>query len=80
MDLVDEHPEWTVYEWPEHVRGDGKRFGQAQRWFTFRVRDDSTEPSPDGVEFRAWKWVEPAWLIEQVVAFRRASYARVLGA
>lgn len=77
VDLVDEFPEWTVYEWPSGVRKNG-RMGQVQRWFTFRVRADSVEPKPDGVEFVAWKWVKPQWLIDQVVEFRRPSYERVL--
>lgn len=76
--LVDEHPEWVAYEFPPEVRGDGKRLGQIQRWYTFRVRSDDVEPTPDGVEFVAWKWVEPDWLIDQVVAFRRDAYRRVL--
>ena len=37
----------------------GHRLGQAQRWFMFRVRDDTVEPTPDGVEFCTWRWVEP---------------------
>lgn len=80
VELVDEYPEWTIYEWPEHVRQQGKRLGQAQRWFTFRTRRDDVQPTPDGVEFVAWRWVEPAWLVDQVVEFRRPVYARVLGA
>ena len=78
--LVDEFHDWTVYEWPRQVRRSGKRFGQAQRWFTFRVRDDNIEPTPDQDEFVAWQWVERAWLIDQIVDFRRAAYRRVLGA
>jgi putative (di)nucleoside polyphosphate hydrolase len=84
VDLVDEYPEWTLYEWPEHVRQQGrqggKRLGQVQRWFTFRVRDDDVEPAPDGVEFVSWKWVDAEWLIGQVVEFRRPGYERVLRA
>jgi len=77
--LVGEHPEWTVYEWPaDVVRGDA-RLGQAHRWFFFRPLREDIEPSPDGREFGAWKWVEPGWLIEQVVEFRREPYQRVLG-
>lgn len=79
VELIDEHPEWTLYEWPDHVQQQGKRLGQAHRWFTFRVRDDDVEPAPDGVEFVAWKWVDPEWLIDQVVPFRRPGYQRVLG-
>ncbi len=78
VDLVAEYPDWTVYEWPADVRQNGKRLGQAQRWFTFKVRRADVEPSPDGVEFISWRWVEPSWLIDQVVGFRRAAYERVL--
>jgi putative (di)nucleoside polyphosphate hydrolase len=83
VDLVDEYPEWTLYEWPAELRSDGRRhsgqrLGQAQRWFVFAVRSDDVEPTPDGVEFRSWRWADRAWLIDQVVEFRRPSYERVL--
>lgn len=80
VELIEEFSEWTVYEWPNGARESGRRLGQAQRWFTFRVVSDNIVPSPDGVEFVSWKWVEPEWLIEQVVEFRRSGYERVLGA
>jgi len=78
VDLVGEHPTWMVYEFPDHVRSDGKRLGQAQRWYFFRVHDDDVVPTPDQVEFVAWRWVERSWLIEQVVNFRRDAYRAVL--
>lgn len=77
VDLVEEFAEWTAYTYPEGVRTDG-RMGQAQRWFTFRVRDEGTEPEPDGVEFTDWRWVARDWLVEHAVEFRRSSYRRVL--
>lgn len=77
VELVDEFPEWTAYTFPNGTRKNG-RMGQAQRWFTFRVRDEATRPTPDGVEFSDWKWVDPAWLVEHTVEFRRPSYRRVL--
>lgn len=76
--LVDEYPEWTVYEWPDGVRKNG-RLGQVQRWFFFDAKFDDLSPVPDGREFVAWKWAEVDWLIDQVVEFRKASYRRVLG-
>lgn len=75
--LIDEYPEWTVYQWPDGVRKNG-RLGQAQRWFSFRVVDDTVEPTPDGIEFGDWRWVERSWLVDNVVDFRRDSYRRVL--
>jgi len=76
--LTDEYPEWTVYEWPNGVKR-GNRLGQAQRWFFFEILDDDIEPTPDGEEFDDWKWAETDWLIDQIVAFRKPSYERVLG-
>jgi len=78
VELVGEHDDWLVTSWPVEVVGDGGRLGQVQRWFTFVVRTDGTEPTPDGREFQAWRWVTPAWLVDNVVAFKRAGYERVL--
>lgn len=78
VELVAEHPGWLVYEFPENVRGAGKRLGQAQRWFLFRVRADDVAPVPDEVEFVSWKWVEPTWLLAHVVEFRLATYRPAL--
>ena len=75
--LTDELPDWTVYEWPRRAL-DSKRLGQVHRWFFFDVVDPAVEPAPDGTEFSTWRWVEPEWLIAQVVAFRRASYRKSL--
>jgi putative (di)nucleoside polyphosphate hydrolase len=78
VDLLGEHPDWVVYEFPDQIRSAGKRLGQAQRWYLFRVRSDDVIPTPDEVEFVAWKWVEPAWLLEHVVEFRLAAYRAVI--
>jgi putative (di)nucleoside polyphosphate hydrolase len=78
-----EFPEWVAYEWPEDVRRehgrDGRRRGQVQKWFVFDALHADIEPSPDGSEFVTWKWVDPSWMIANVVEFRRAAYERVLG-
>lgn len=78
-----EHPEWLSYEWPPEVRakktGPRDRIGQTQRWFFFEAATADVEPTPDGSEFTAWKWVKPRWLIDHVVEWRRGPYQRVLG-
>jgi len=78
VELVDEHDDWVAYAWPLEVAAGRRGVGQVQRWFTFRLLDDATEPTPDGSEFVAWQWVERGWLVEHVVAFRREAYRRVL--
>jgi putative (di)nucleoside polyphosphate hydrolase len=76
--LVDEHHEWTVYAWPSSMR-ESQRFGQVHRWFFFEPLGDHIEPTPDGREFRGWRWIEPSELIELVVEFRKGPYRQVLG-
>ena len=74
--LVGEHPSWVVYEWPAEFRD--KRRGQVQRWFFFEVERADVEPVVDEVEFQAWRWCTPEWLIYQVVEFRADAYREVL--
>jgi putative (di)nucleoside polyphosphate hydrolase len=76
--LVDEHAEWTVYAWPTSMR-DSERIGQVHRWFFFEPVGDWIEPTPDGKEFRGWRWMQPDELIDRVVDFRKGPYRQVLG-
>ena len=78
VEMTGEHPMWMAYEFPEHVRSQGKRLGQVQRWYFFRAVEDDVVPRPDGVEFVAWRWVERRWLVEHVVGFRSDVYRAVL--
>jgi putative (di)nucleoside polyphosphate hydrolase len=77
-----EYPDWVAYEWPVEVMEvhgrDGRRRGQIQKWFLFDAHHADIEPTPDGVEFVAWQWVEPSWLVAQVPDWRRTAYERVL--
>ncbi|MFT3854738.1 MAG: NUDIX domain-containing protein [Ilumatobacteraceae bacterium] len=77
-----EYPEWIAYEWPDEVKAvhgrDGKRLGQVQRWFLFDALSAEIEPRPDGREFCAWRWADPAGMIGHVPEWRRHGYARVL--
>jgi putative (di)nucleoside polyphosphate hydrolase len=76
--LVGEHEIWTVYEWPNAMRG-SDRLGQVHRWFFFEPLDESVTPAPDGSEFTRWQWMRPADLIERVVDFRKQPYRQVFG-
>lgn len=79
-----EHPDWIAYEWPDEVRSRKRaahlRLGQVQKWFVFVALSGDIVPVPDGTEFGAWQWVEPRWLVDNVLEWRRAGYERVLGA
>jgi putative (di)nucleoside polyphosphate hydrolase len=82
--LVREHPEWTVYEYPESpersptTSGRLDRLGAAHRWFFFRVNDDATTPIPDGSEFVSWAWWPVDQILSSVAEFRQPSYRSVL--
>lgn len=75
--LIDEYDGWTVYTWPPEMHSNG-RLGQVHRWFFFEPRSDSIAPTPDGTEFRDWKWMLVSDLIDRVVDFRKAPYRQVL--
>lgn len=77
--LTGERDGWTMYQYPGGATKRG-RIGQAHRWFFFEPRNGAMiEPRVDGREFRDWRWMVPAELIEQVVEFRRPAYVQVLG-
>lgn len=78
LELVVAGDEWIAYTWPAEVVRDRKGLGQTQQWFGLRLRDETDEPSPDGSEFTAWRWVDPDWLVAHVVEFRRTAYRRGL--
>ena len=65
-----EFPEWVAYEWPDDVSAStaATESGVARcsggSCSTRSTADIA--PSPDGSEFVAWQWVEPAWLIDHV--------------
>lgn len=79
VELVAEYPEWLVSEYSDDIRAKYHlRRGQAHKWLLFDARSDDPPVRCDGDEIAAWRWVDPRWLIEAVVDFRRPSYARVL--
>jgi putative (di)nucleoside polyphosphate hydrolase len=77
--LITERRKWTVYLIPgEWTRG--RRFaGQTQKWFLFSYKGeglpDLTQASDH--EFEALDWVDPTWLKEHVIAFRKKVYEEV---
>lgn len=65
-------------------RGWGGKFrGQAQRWFYFRINDESEinleAHEGHAPEFCEWKWVPfNAAMLEDIVPFKRRVYAELL--
>ena len=76
--VVDEYPDWVVYEYPPDLREKKGRLGQAHRWYLFDALRADIAPTPDGSEFVAWQWVTRGWMVENAVDFRQPGYRRVL--
>jgi putative (di)nucleoside polyphosphate hydrolase len=79
--VVAELPEWLGYELPAEYRSPKTGRGQVHKWFLLRAGTDDlpvrTDTTADA-EFRAWRWVDPAELAEQAVAFRQPVYRRLV--
>jgi putative (di)nucleoside polyphosphate hydrolase len=85
VEILGEATEWITYDLPADLVPriwKGRFRGQKQRWFLMRFMGEDAEvdiATPDP-EFSAWAWMDPAELIERIVPFKRATYARVFAA
>lgn len=75
--LLRTHPDWLAYELPVAFRSAKTGLGQVQRWFLLRG-SPSAPVRLDGKEFDSWQWMEPPLLLQSAVAFRKATYQKVL--
>lgn len=74
---------WRSYDLPADLarRMWGGRYrGQTQLWLAFRFDGSDAEIRLDGEhpEFRAWQWIEPVWLPQVIVPFKREVYLSVV--
>lgn len=70
--------DWLAYELPEAFRNEKVGRGQVQKWFLCRFLGSPADVTPDGVEFAAFKWVNPEGLPELTAPFRRSLYERLI--
>jgi putative (di)nucleoside polyphosphate hydrolase len=74
---------WLPYELPHHLvpkLWKGKYRGQEQMWFLLRFggTDDQVNIQTAEPEFRAWRWLAPAQMLDGIVPFKRDVYAHVV--
>lgn len=84
--ILRETPEPLRYDLPPELMGrlwGGRYRGQEQRWVAARflgaddeIRIDAPVPGAEP-EFSSWTWMRADDLIERIVPFKRAIYARV---
>ena len=81
--VLAEASNWLRYDLPHELVPqiwDGRWRGQKQRWFLMRFHgtDDQIVIDAEPAEFSRWKWIDPIELVDNIVPFKRAVYARVL--
>lgn len=73
---------WLNYDVPHDLVPQlwgGRYRGQKQRWFAVRFlgEDREIDIETEHPEFRCWRWMAAAEVIENAVAFKRDTYSRV---
>lgn len=81
--LVAQTADWLPYDFPAEIAGKrwgGKFRGQKQMWFLMRLEAPDTviDLTYKDVEFSSWRWMDPAALLDSIVAFKRPIYRQVL--
>ena len=83
IEIIKEIEKIYQYELPENLVGiiwKGKYRGQKQKWFITRFLGDEKEINLNTkhAEFIDWKWIEPKFLPEVIVNFKKDLYINLL--
>jgi putative (di)nucleoside polyphosphate hydrolase len=81
-EIVEEHPDWLVYDFPAELAAGGFRIaqkyrGQRQKWFALRFIGEDADIRLDAdehPEFDAWRWARIDELPQLAVPFKRPIY------
>ena len=82
VQVVRESGDWIPYDLPRDLAPrlwKGRYRGQTQKWFALKFVGvdgdiDIAGPHP---EFKAWRWMTPAALLDVIVPFKRDTYTQV---
>lgn len=82
-EIITSMAEWLYYDFPPHVlkKFDNKYRGQRTKWFALRFKGEDTDfnlNTHETPEFRSWKWIEIAKILDYVVHFKRESYEQIV--
>ena len=83
IEIIKEIDKIYQYELPENLVGiiwKGKYRGQKQKWFITRFLGEEKEINLNtkNAEFIDWKWIEPKFLPEVIVNFKKDLYINLL--
>ena len=82
--IVSKSKEWHYYELPKSIAyklWGGKFVGQKQKWFLFHFLGQDSEidiKNNSSPEFYNWKWVDPNYVSNEIVNFKKDIYKKVL--
>ncbi len=81
--MLAETRDWLRYDIPPQMVPTiwgGKFRGQRQRWYLMRFDGQDTQIDLETAhpEFSAWRWMAADDLLDSIVPFKRATYARVI--
>ena len=81
--VLKEIDNWLEYELPPNLLGKiwkGKYRGQKQKWFITRFLGKESEINlkTKNAEFIDWKWIEPKFLPNVIVSFKKDLYIKLL--
>lgn len=79
VEFVAELKDWTEYYLPPEWSRGRTFVGQKQKWFLFRYLGEGLPDIATAKhdEFSELKWVDPSWLQQHVIDFRKPVYATV---
>ncbi|SPH22809.1 RNA pyrophosphohydrolase [Ascidiaceihabitans donghaensis] len=83
--IVAQSEDWIPYDLPHALvpkLWKGRYRGQEQKWFLmqFSGTDADVNIQTEHPEFSAWRWLESADLVNNIVPFKRDVYVRVVEA
>jgi putative (di)nucleoside polyphosphate hydrolase len=84
VEILDETPDWLVYDLPKDVRKKvwkGKYRGQKQKWYAVRFLGEDADIDLNAhkhPEFSAWKWADMHHLPQLIVPFKRDLYQDIV--
>ena len=78
LESIARHPRPLAYELPEESRRWKTGRGQVHYWFLLRFTGADNEIKPEsGSEFRAWRWMRMADLLEYLPPFKTPVYEQL---
>ncbi|WP_299193349.1 RNA pyrophosphohydrolase [uncultured Litoreibacter sp.] len=81
--VIAETPEWLPYDLPHDLvpkLWKGKYRGQEQKYFLLRFHGEDSDINIETEipEFSRWQWMDMDALLDNIVPFKRDSYAKVI--